>query len=389
MAEYQVMPPLSPDEYEALKADIAARGVMIPVEYDEYGEVLDGHHRIRACQELGVNWPKIIRTGLDEAGKRLHARKLNLARRHLDQGVKRALIEAQLRETPGRSNRQIADDLGVDDTTVGDVRRAVAGIPQVRTTTGADGKSYPASSLERAAKRELIARQIREKPEASNRQIAKELGVSDHTVAAVRATPTGYRIVDDSPEGKKAIRDSARALKADMPTYTGNNEWYTPAEYIEAARTVLGTIDLDPASCDMAQEVVRAKRYFTAKTDGLKQDWRGSVWLNPPYSRGCLSPFVSKLCLEYNSGRVASAIMLTHNYTDTKWWHEAAESAAAMCFPRGRVKFYKPEGEIGAPPDGQTFFYFGNYPEWFAKAFRQFGLCAPSSFKARGLAMAA
>jgi phage N-6-adenine-methyltransferase len=348
MAEYQTMPPLSDSEFAELKADIAARGVMVPVEYDKDGEVLDGHHRIRACQELGItDWPRIVRLGLDNAGKRLHARKLNLARRHLDQAAKRALIEGQLRETPEISNRQIAEGLGVSHPTVATVRsemESTGKIYQLERTVGADGKSRP----------------------------------------------TGYRIVDDSPEGKKAIRDSARAvLKADMPTYTGNNEWYTPAKYIEAARVVLGAIDLDPASCDTAQEVVRASKYFTAAADALKQEWSGCVWLNPPYSRGLISNFVSKLCLEYNSGRVTSAVMLTNNYTETRWWHGAAESAAAICFTRGRVKFYKPEGEIGAPPDGQTFFYFGNYPERFAKVFRNFGLCVPSSFEARGLAMAA
>jgi len=50
--KYQVMPDLTPIEYEALKADIAERGVLIPVEVDENGQLLDGHHRVRAWQEL-------------------------------------------------------------------------------------------------------------------------------------------------------------------------------------------------------------------------------------------------------------------------------------------------------------------------------------------------
>jgi hypothetical protein len=147
---YQVMPPLSDAEYHELKADIAARGVMVPLEYDESGNVLDGHHRERACKELGItDWPRIVRYGLDDAGKRLHARQLNLARRHLNQEAKRRLIEDQLRETPECSNRTIAASLGVDDTTVGDARRrleATAGIPQLERTVGADGKYRPTSS---------------------------------------------------------------------------------------------------------------------------------------------------------------------------------------------------------------------------------------------------
>jgi hypothetical protein len=61
-APYQVMPPLSPDEYAALKVDIALRGVQVPVEYDERDNELDGHHRIQICGELGITqWPRLIR----------------------------------------------------------------------------------------------------------------------------------------------------------------------------------------------------------------------------------------------------------------------------------------------------------------------------------------
>ena len=92
---YQVMPPLAADEFEALKADIAARGVQVPVEYDDMGNILDGHHRVQACHELGItHWPRLVRHGLTEQEKIRHARRLNLDRRHLDRERKRALIAA-------------------------------------------------------------------------------------------------------------------------------------------------------------------------------------------------------------------------------------------------------------------------------------------------------
>lgn len=123
---FQVMPDLSVEDYEALKADIAERGVLIPVEYDEDGNVLDGHHRLRACAELGIKkWPKIIRKNMSEEGKRLHARQLNLARRHLDSAQKRELIAAQIKDTPAVSNRQIAASLGVSHPTVAAVREGL------------------------------------------------------------------------------------------------------------------------------------------------------------------------------------------------------------------------------------------------------------------------
>jgi hypothetical protein len=144
---YQVMPALEPEQYQQLKNDIAERGVQVPVEYDEAGNILDGYHRVQACGELGIkDWPRIIRVGLSEEEKRAHARKLNIFRRHLDRETRRGLIGAQLRETPQLSDRQIAGALGVDHKTVGAVRdglESIGEIPQCERKT-TDGRAYPA-----------------------------------------------------------------------------------------------------------------------------------------------------------------------------------------------------------------------------------------------------
>lgn len=81
---YQLLLPLAAAEYDALKADIAKRGVIVPVEYDESGNILDGHHRVRICRELGLpDPPRRTRTGMSEAEKREFVLKLNLLRRHM------------------------------------------------------------------------------------------------------------------------------------------------------------------------------------------------------------------------------------------------------------------------------------------------------------------
>ena len=146
MNNYQVMPDLTEDEYAELKADIKARGVMVPIEFDEQGNPLDGHHRLKICEELGItDYPKVIRAGMTEEEKRTHARKLNMARRQLSQEQRRDLIREQLRETPEKSDRQIAASLGVSDKTVGSQRKKLesgAEIPHLTTSIGADGKEY-------------------------------------------------------------------------------------------------------------------------------------------------------------------------------------------------------------------------------------------------------
>lgn len=144
---YQVMPELNSEEYLELKADIEARGVMVPIELDENGNVLDGHHRIKICQELGItDFPRVIRAGMTEAEKRLHARKLNMARRHLSQEQRRSLIRGQLMDTPEKSDRQIAAGLGVSHVTVGGQRKSMESTGQIdrlNTNIGADGKERP------------------------------------------------------------------------------------------------------------------------------------------------------------------------------------------------------------------------------------------------------
>lgn len=154
---------------------------------------------------------------------------------------------------------------------------------------------------------------------------------------------------------------------------TGENEWFTPERYIQAAREVMGGIDLDPATHPAAQETVRASRFFTKQDDGLRQPWAGRVWLNPPYAAPLIGQFVEKLVTEIAARRVEQAIMLTHNYTDAAWFHMAEASVNFICFTRGRVRFVDIDGEECSPTQGQAFFYYGDRFEEFREVFGQFG----------------
>ena len=142
-APYQSMPPLSHVEMAELRASIEAHGVQVPVIVDEYGEILDGHHRMKLAAELGIECPREVREGLSEEAKRT----LNTARRHLTREQLRALITGQLSDTPERSDRQIAKDMGVSHHTVASERERLVGrgqIAHVERRTDTKGRMQPA-----------------------------------------------------------------------------------------------------------------------------------------------------------------------------------------------------------------------------------------------------
>jgi ParB-like chromosome segregation protein Spo0J len=80
---YQLFDRLRTEEYQALEADIKARGVMVPVEVDEDGAILDGHHRVEIATRLGLPYETIVRKFASDREKREHVIMLNLARRHM------------------------------------------------------------------------------------------------------------------------------------------------------------------------------------------------------------------------------------------------------------------------------------------------------------------
>lgn len=145
--KYQVMPPLTEQEYQELKSSIAEHGVQVAIEYDEDGNVLDGHHRIQFCKELGIqNIPKVVKVGMGEQQKLDYALMVKTTRRHLNREQKQELIRQQLRQTPEKPDRQIAELVGADNSTVSRNRQKMEEASQLlqrNSSIGIDGKVRP------------------------------------------------------------------------------------------------------------------------------------------------------------------------------------------------------------------------------------------------------
>lgn len=156
-------------------------------------------------------------------------------------------------------------------------------------------------------------------------------------------------------------------------------EWYTPDKYIDAARAVMGSIDLDPASSTKANEVVKAVKFFSAKENGLARKWCGNIWLNPPYGEldgvSQAGAWAEKLAEEVDASRVNAAILLLNNVAD-RGWFEPVWLAAAICWTDHRIQFYTPDAHPRSPVMGSVFAYYGSATKKFVSEFSAFGHCA-------------
>lgn len=186
---------------------------------------------------------------------------------------------------------------------------------------------------------------------------------------------TGYKTAKEEMfSGSYTAAVEPEKTKNHLTKNTGNNEWYTPSEYIAAARLVLGCIDLDPASCAVANKQVQAKTFFTEEMDGLSRVWpKGSIWMNPPYAKPLMGQFVERFIQEMGAG--STGIVLVNNATETTWFQSLAHESSAICFPKSRVRFLDSQGNPkNAPLQGQAVLYCGKKTEAFKEAFSSFGL---------------
>jgi ParB-like chromosome segregation protein Spo0J len=112
-----LLPALTDEEYDALKGDITEHGILVPVIVDEDGLVLDGVHRCRISDELGID-PPLSQLGQMSDERKLHlAVGLNMRRRHLDADRRRELVH-KLAAEESLSVRKIASITGWSKSTV-------------------------------------------------------------------------------------------------------------------------------------------------------------------------------------------------------------------------------------------------------------------------------
>jgi len=153
--------------------------------------------------------------------------------------------------------------------------------------------------------------------------------------------------------------------ETEITTFTAvDDEWWTPQWIIEAARATLGRIDVDPASTFDANKRTKAVTFYTREDNGLKKEWRGTVFLNPPSKRGDPTArphlWAKKLNKEYDNRHTSRAIFVVKSVLGYKWYEEFYHRFW-VCHLLERPAFVRPDGTvIGRAKKGVSVFYLGD-----------------------------
>lgn len=346
-----LIPPLSNEEFSQLEANIIADGCRDPLVL--WGNtIIDGHNRYEICETNGIEY-RTHNIELENREAALDWIDANqLGRRNLSPDVM-SLIRGRMYNR--RKKPRNDGGAGVPKTTEDQ------NDPRLSTAESM-GQQFGVSAptIKRDGKFAEAVESLKDHvPEIESMVAAAEIPKKT--------------IIEAAKDPIHSAEVIEKTKTAHVSHNSGNNEWYTPEPFIQAARAVMGSIDLDPATSEIANRTVGADIYYTVDDDGLSKEWPvGRIWMNPPYSQPLIGRFAQRIADE--SRRGSEAIVLVNNATETAWFQVMTDACSSICFPKTRVKFLDPAGKpSGAPLQGQAIIYFGNNPELFIEEFEKFG----------------
>ena len=353
-----LIPPLQAEERQRLEENLLRDGCRDSlVIWQEERILLDGHNRKEICECHGIEYDtrEVSLPDRDAAADWIDVNQLG----------RRNLTPDQMSLLRGRRYNRLKQTHGAQPGGRGNqnsVSRQNGDLPKTAQRLAKEC-GVGARTIERDGQFATAVDKLGIQREVVNNKVTATRTDVVEAADALGDNPTP----DEVQEAKKAV------TKPHVAKNSGDNEWYTPEDYIERATSVMGRIDLDPASNIEANRVIGAKHFYTADDDGLKQDWQGRVWINPPYAQPLIQRFCEKLIQQYATGNVTEAVVLVNNATETKWFQSLLSEASAVCFPAGRVRYWKPNQKRATPLQGQAVLYLGSRGAAFTKAFAEFG----------------
>lgn len=107
--------------------------------------------------------------------------------------------------------------------------------------------------------------------------------------------------------------------------------WATPQDLFEKLDRVFNfTLDV----CALAENA-KCRDFYTPDLDGLKQNWTGICWMNPPYGNE-IKNWVLKAAETASKGHTVVALLPSR--TDVGWWQEHCMHRE-IHYIKGRLKF--------------------------------------------------
>lgn len=217
--KYQLLPALSEMDRLRLRADIKARGVRYPIEVDENGDILDGHHRKSIADELGIECPSVVVSLNSEMAKRAHVLRVNFNRRHLTKvqqdSIRRHQKEIALEMNATCTQERIAMDLGVMQQTVSNWLATLRTRSDNTSIGKADHRKLPPETD--AAVLDALA------DGKTQRQVANEVGVALSTVSRIKngrppdRRPKGPQLQTKTYPGRRVIE----GVRKTVDTFVG------------------------------------------------------------------------------------------------------------------------------------------------------------------------
>lgn len=352
--------PCKPEKILTLAESIHRNGILQPVVLDANWELKAGFNRVTAARKAGLTQiPYVIPddlAGFKSMGRSPRHNKMLGDLAEIDENLIRDDLNALERAQWVAARLEITDELDKLDPAPGARLKTIK---------------------EQAEEMGLSARTLQEckqivtgiAPEVQDMLAGTE--PAEHQKQLLQLAR-----IEDADQQKQAAEKliAGKSIKSHVAQATGKMEWYSPPPYVEAARAWMGSIDLDPASSEIANQIVQAADFYTAKDDGLQMIWRGKVWLNPPYSHPLVDQFSEAIAQKYIAGEIEMGTMLLNNATETDFLQGLLMAACAVCFPDGRIPFLNQQLEpVNKPLQGQVILGFGKDPLGFRREFKGFG----------------
>jgi len=366
----KLIPPLSDEEFEGLKADIIKNGCKIPVtvwpmEKDHKLILVDGHNRYRICTENNIPFKAHAEHYASREAVKIGIINMQLNRRNISpfSRVELALLKEDLiastnsqgrrtdifNEPEQNSNRhqnstnaKIGKIASVSDETVRKIKKIRAEAPEAIREKLRNGEI----TIEEGYRVAMLPEKIREK-------VSSEIEGGIDLKSAISETSKISDLGNTEAEGRKTVKETSTVK---------------PSRYYKTALGFAGdsgSLDFDPTNTDITdasldENIQYPDQFLSSRDFGS----HGKIWCDLTRNPSSAPEYARSLCQQLSEpdseGRFSDVILAVSALTKEDWFQELLSVMSSVCFVRGRQ---------------DAIFYHGSDLDRFAEVFSAHGIC--------------